>query len=105
MQNDLKKRKKRQKRTHMSGDELKRLRREMRYGVCDMYAVLGLPRRTYQDYESGRRGIPQDVAAKARELHRRDREFMAGLPARIGAAIDRQFPGGIISAVTDSEDL
>jgi len=80
----------------MSATELKRLRREMRYGPCDMYRALGLPRRTYQDYESGRRSIPQNVADAARAAHRRDREFMAALPARIGAALDRDYPGGII---------
>ncbi|MRR33178.1 XRE family transcriptional regulator [bacterium] len=103
MQNDLKKRKKRQKRTHMSAAELKRLRREMKYGPCDMYRALGLARRTYQDYEAGKRGIPQDVAVKVRGLHRRDREFMAGLPARIGAALDHDFPGGIIGGTPWAE--
>lgn len=79
----------------MNADELKRLRREMRFGVCDMYRVLGLPRRTYQDYEAGKRGIPEDVAAMARKAHCRDREFMTTLSERIGAALDREFPGGI----------
>jgi hypothetical protein len=86
---------KRQKRTHMSGAELKRLRREMKYRPCDMWLTLGLPRRTYQDYEAGLRGIPQEVAAAVREAHRRDREFVANLPTRIGAILDRDFPDGI----------
>ncbi|MFH1027336.1 MAG: helix-turn-helix transcriptional regulator [Pseudomonadota bacterium] len=95
MQKQTEKRKKRQKRTHMSAAELKRLRREMKYRPCDMYQALGLPRRTYQDYESGQRGIPQEVADAVRETHRRDREFMANLPTRIGAVLDRDFPDGI----------
>ncbi|MDA8428913.1 MAG: hypothetical protein M0T70_06620 [Geobacteraceae bacterium] len=88
----------------MSAEECKRLRQEMKFGVCDMYRTLGLPRRTYQDYESGRRGIPQDVAAQIREAHRRDREFMAGLPARIDAALKREFPGGIIPSFQDEKE-
>lgn len=95
MQKQPEKIKKRQKRTHMSGAELKRLRREMNYRPRDMYLTLGLARRTYQDYESGRRGIPQDVAAAVRKAHKRDREFMANLPMRIGAILDRDFPDGI----------
>lgn len=95
MQKSTKKRKKRQKRTHMSGTELKRLRQEMKYQPRDMYLTLGLARRTYQDYEAGRRGIPQDVAAAVRKAHKRDREFMANLPTRIGAILDRDFPDGI----------
>lgn len=95
MQKQTKERKKRQKRTHMSGEELKRLRREMKYRPCDMWLTLGLPRRTYQDYEVGLRGIPQEVADAARAAHRRDREFVANLPTRIGAILDRDFPDGI----------
>lgn len=83
----------------MTGEELKRLRSEMRYGTCDMYRALGMPRRTYQDYEAGKRGIPEDVAARVREVHRKDRAFMAALAGRIGAVIDRDFPGGIVLAV------
>jgi len=105
VQNQPEKKKKSKKRTHMSADELKRLRREMRIGVCDMYRLLGLPRRTYQDYEAGKRGIPQDVADKAREAHRRDREFMAALSARICASLDQQFPGGVIPVAIQSEEL
>lgn len=74
---------------------MKRLRREMKYRPCDMWATLGLPRRTYQDYEAGRRGIPQEVAEAARAAHRRDRDFIANLPTRIGAILDRDYPDGI----------
>lgn len=57
----------------------------MRFNPRDMRAVLVPPdcpplsRRTYEDYEAGRRGIPQGVAEMARELYRRDREFMASI--------------------------
>lgn len=96
--------KKRQKRTHMSAEECRRLRQEMKCGVCDMYRALGLPRRTYQDYESGRRGIPAHVAAQIRAIHQRDREFMAGLPARIEARVLRDFPGGVIPSYQSAEE-
>lgn len=92
MQKDTKKTEKRQKRTHMSGAELKQIRKAMRFEPRDMRATLALPgkkpipRRTYQDYEAGKRGIPADLAARIRELFKRDREFMAGIPNRVDAA-------------------
>lgn len=104
VQKSTKNQKKSKKRTHMTGEELRLLRLEMKVGPCDMYRLLGLPRRTYQDYEAGRRSIPLEVAIKARAAHRRDREFMANLPAKIFAALDRQFPGGIIPAAAEKED-
>lgn len=83
----------------MTGGELRAIRLEMGYAPRDMYRELGLPRRTYQDYEAGKRGIPKGVADQARDLLQRDREFMARLPGRITEIIDRDFPGGIQSAV------
>lgn len=85
MQNDTKKHNKRQKRTHMSGQELKRLRLEMKFAPRDMCDILPLNRRTYQDYEAGKRGIPAGLAARIRELHQRDREFIAGIGDRVEA--------------------
>lgn len=83
MQNELKKPNKRQKRTHMSGQKLKQLRREMKFAPRDMCEILQLKRRTYQDYEAGKRGIPAGLAARIRELHQRDREFIAGIGDRV----------------------
>ncbi|BDV42414.1 hypothetical protein GURASL_13370 [Geotalea uraniireducens] len=99
MQNQSQKQKKRQKCTHMSAEECKRLRSEIKLGPCDMCRILGIPRRTYQDYEAGRRGIPESVATQIREAYRRNREFMAGLPARIETWFFRDFPGGVIPSV------
>jgi len=67
----------------MSAAELKRLRREMKFAPRDMCAILSLPRRTYQDYESGRRGIPEKIAAQIRKAYRQDREFIAGIAGRV----------------------
>lgn len=85
MQNDTKKQNNKQKRTHMSGKELKQLRREMKFEPRDMCVSLNMPRRTYQDYEAGKRGIPAKMAEAARELFKRDREFMNGIGDRVDA--------------------
>lgn len=83
VQNDTKKRKTRAKRTHLTGGELRAMRREMKFAPRDMCAVLGLPRRTYQDYEAGRRGIPAALAERIRQIYRQDREWMAGIGRRV----------------------
>lgn len=97
VQNTTKKQNKRQNCTHMSAAELIRLREEMRLQPVHMYRnVLNIPRRTYQDYETGRRSIPEDIATRIREAHRKDREFMTNLPGRIHASLDNEYPGGMI---------
>ena len=73
--------------THaLSGKELKQLRSEMKFAPRDMCDTLQLKRRTYQDYEAGKRGIPAPLAARIRELHKRDREFINGIADRVDAA-------------------
>ena len=97
MQIDTKQQQKRQKRTqYMCPAMLRWIRLQMKFAPRDMYGTLGLPRRTYQDYESGERGIPAKLAAQIRQVFKRDREFMAGLPNRVDANLKRQFPGGMI---------
>lgn len=86
MQNGTKKQKKQPKRTHMTGAELKSLRRDMRFDPRDMCATFNLPRRTYQNYENGERGIPAKLAEQIREKHRQDREWINGIGERIDAA-------------------
>jgi len=84
---------------------LRWIRRQMLFEPRKMRAVLvppgcdPMPRRTYQDYEAGNRGIPADLASRIREIYRRDREHMAGIGARIDAALDREFPGGMIPSI------
>lgn len=90
---------KREKRTHMAADELKRIRLAMKFAPRDMCATLGLPRRTYQDYEAGKRGIPAKLATLIREMFNRDREFMATINDRVDAAAKKKFPNGIPSEV------
>ena len=85
----------------MTGPELKALRQEMHMDMRSMSLILDkMPYRTYQDYEYGKRGIPESVAERVREAHRKDREFMAGIVARVDEEINRQFPMGIPSEIS-----
>ena len=81
---------------YMTGKELKRLRREMKFDPRDMCCILGIPRRTYQDYEASKRGIPVEFAERVRELHRQDRAFIAGIAERVDADLAKKYPGGMI---------
>lgn len=101
MQKPDEKTKKREKRTHMTGEELKRIRLAIKFDPRDMCAVLVLPRRTYQDYEAGKRSIPESVANAAREAHRRNIDFMKRLPKIIDTRIKAQYPNGISSLQED----
>jgi DNA-binding transcriptional regulator YiaG len=96
VQNDLKKRKTDTKRTHlMDADMLKNIREEIGFAPRDMYRTLGIPWRTYQDYEAGKRGIPDDVASAVLVELKWNREFMTGLPCRVDRDLEREFPGGV----------
>ena len=80
MQKDTKKQNKRQKRTqYMCAEMLVWLRKDINFRPVDMYLSLGKPRRTYQDYETGNRSIPADVANAVRDIHQRNRQLMANL--------------------------
>lgn len=86
----------------MSARKLKDIRVEVGFDKRSMARALdGMPYRTYQDYEYGRRGIPAEVAEAARELHRRDRQFMRQLRRQMAADLDRLFPAGIPSAIEE----
>lgn len=91
MQNDSKKTKKREN-ARMTGTMLRHIRQEMKLPPRDMRSILvppgqpAMPRRTYEDYEAGKRSIPAALATRIRELHQEDREFMAGIAARVDAA-------------------
>jgi DNA-binding transcriptional regulator YiaG len=104
VQNQRETQKKRLKRTHMTGGELRLIRLEVNLAPRDMRTLLGLCRRTYQDYEAGRRGIPREIATQAREILQRNRHYMAGLPARIAAAVTRDFPDGVIPSSRDEQE-
>ena len=86
--------------THaMTAAELREIRLDLGFKPQHMRAVLGgLPRRTYQDYEAGKRRVPVETLRMARQVWQRNREFMATLPARLAALIERNHPTGIRSA-------
>lgn len=87
MQNDKKKQTKQTKRTqYMCGKMLRWIRKDMKYEPRDMCDQFQLPRRTYQDYEAGKRSIPAKLATQIREQHKRDREFINGIGDRVDAA-------------------
>jgi DNA-binding transcriptional regulator YiaG len=92
--------KKHKKRTHMTAGALEQIRLDIGFDMRAMARSLGLPYRTYQDYEYGNRGIPKKVADAARDLRRRDRAFMKKLRRQMLADIDRSFPAGIPSEVS-----
>lgn len=74
----------------MTGEDLRRIERELKFQPRHMCAEFGLPRRTYQDYRTGRRGIPRDLAERIRETHRRDREWVAGIGGRVDEIEEEQ---------------
>jgi plasmid maintenance system antidote protein VapI len=76
-------------RMHMCGHMLRWIRLQMKFDPRDMCATLDLKRRTYQDYEAGKRNIPAKLAARIREMYQRDREFMSSIPYSVDAAWER----------------
>jgi hypothetical protein len=93
VQNDKKNTKKPAKRTHPLGRKqymcfkmLRLIRQDMLYDPRDMCDQFILNRRTYQDYEAGKRGIPQELADRVRELYAWDKDFMANIGSRVDAA-------------------
>lgn len=75
----------------MTGAELKRIRLKMLFAPREMCACLvppgckPMPRRTYQDYEAGKRGIPAELATRIQELYWKDLDFMSTIGDRIEA--------------------
>jgi hypothetical protein len=87
VQNKTKKQKKQTKRTqYMCAKMLRWIRKDMKYEPRDMCDQFELPRRTYQDYEAGKRGIPAKLALLIREQHKHDREWINGIGDRVDAA-------------------
>lgn len=86
MQKTSKKHHKGKKRTqYMCGNMLQLIQADMLYDPRDMCDQFILKRRTYQDYAAGKRGIPQELAARIRELYAWDKDFMANIGNRVDA--------------------
>lgn len=91
VQKDTKNIKKREKRTQTFDSEmLLCVREELKFAPRDMYRTLGIPRRTYQDYESGKRRIPESVAQKAIAELKWNRAFLAGIAGRVDEGLERE---------------
>lgn len=87
----------RKKHAELTKEQLRGIRVAMKYSKADMARVLGWPYRTYQDRESGARGISGAQKFCVLRAYAKDRRFFAELPARIDAAIEKEFPNGIPS--------
>lgn len=106
MPNDTKKRKNSRKRTqYMCAAMLAWLQQDINFKPVDMYTCLGIPRRTYQDYLAGHRGIPADIAAAVWDIYRRNRQLMdnycsgaAPQPCPTGCS-----PGELLRKIKDDE--
>ncbi len=84
----------------MTGAELKTVREGIGYDlVCMAIALDNMPYRTYQDYEGERRKIPEKVAAKVREVVKRDQAVMKQILKKMDKLISKRFPEGIPSEI------
>lgn len=79
----------------MCGAMLRWIRTEINLEPRYMRAILvppgqpAMPRRTYEDYEAGKRGIPAKLAARIRELYQQNLDWIAAMDSRIDAAEKR----------------
>ena len=72
----------------MCGPMLRYIRLQIRFEPRDMRAALEIvSRRTYENYESGKRSIPAELAERIRELYKCDRKFMANICSGININI------------------
>lgn len=70
----------------MCGKMLLIIREDMLYDPRDMCDQFNLKRRTYQDYEAGHRGIPDELAVRIRKQYEWDRDWMANIGNRVDAS-------------------
>jgi len=71
------------------------IRLEMRFGLSDLAAVMGIKYRTLQNYEGGQRAIPQEFADLLRAEQIKERRIKAELIAAQAERLDREYPNGI----------
>ena len=83
---------------------IKLLRTEIGYSIGEMAQCLGISKATYQGYDSGRRKAPESIAMEMIRIRDIDKEFMAGLPARVEKRLDKEFPRGFLSEAGESWD-
>jgi transcriptional regulator with XRE-family HTH domain len=81
----------------MTADNLKELRHNIKFDMRSMATCLGIPLSTYQRYEDGTAAVPDRIERAALELEQINVAFMADLPARVDARIEREYPHGFMS--------
>jgi len=70
----------------MTHQELKTLRKNVKFSMDDMALCIGVPKSTYQRYEDGTAAIPARIERAALEIQNINTEFIANLPARVDSA-------------------
>jgi hypothetical protein len=85
----------------MTHTELRAIQDEIKFDAPSMALCLEVSARCYRNYLYGVNAIPQTVERAAKELLQINRTFVIEMPARIDARIDREFPNGIISEVSE----
>jgi transcriptional regulator with XRE-family HTH domain len=89
--------------THATGAELKLIREKLGFAPRDMRSALGITsRRTYEDYEAGKRKVPLETLRLARNIWQDNQIFWKRLPGILSRKIDREFPGGIPGTINRS---
>jgi hypothetical protein len=87
-------------RNFMTREELRNLRLRIKFDVRSMALCVGVPASTYQRYEDGSAAVPLQVERAALELEQINTTFIQGLPRRVDAAIEIEFPKGIRSEIS-----
>lgn len=81
----------------MTKEELRALRHEIKFDMGSVAACLGIAKSTYARYEDGSASIPERIVRAAYELRQINITFMQGLPARVDAKVNEEYPNGIRS--------
>ena len=87
----------------MTPEQLKKARFSLGYGVPDLAVALETPLTTVRDWEAGRARIPGAVHVAVSLLLEKSAGFDKIIRERIAAKIDRQYPGGIPSALSHQD--
>lgn len=81
----------------MTSTQLRELQDRIKFDAPSIAACLGLTLHCYRKYLYGENPIPEMVIRHALELENINTLFMSELPARVDAAVDKEFPHGIMS--------
>lgn len=76
----------------------------MRFTLKELSVVTGIPYRTLQDYEYGKRGIPGRVAVLMRDEAARCKRIRQQIMAGIDRRVQQEFPSKFMSEV-EADDL